>query len=83
MHLTGARRGERSEHMIRLATTVDEAELSTHDVVVSRFDEDKQQIVQYRSRRYVSLELGQYPAGELSNPEQAYALLADIGAATL
>ena len=78
VHLTGARRGERSEHMIRLATTVDEAELSTHDVVVSQFDEDKQQIVQYRSRRYASLELGRYPVGELSDPEQAYALLADV-----
>lgn len=81
VNLRGARRGERSEHVIEIAAALDPSALSLEEAVVTRFDPDREAVIQLRSRRYLALELETVPAGAGADPDAVAEALAIAAAA--
>lgn len=84
--LRGARRGERTEHHIDVATALDPAWLPVTQAITTRFDPTREAVIQTRTRRYLALLLEEAPAGDAADPEAiadalAHAVAADPRAA--
>lgn len=84
--LRGARRGERTEHHIDVATALDPAWLPVTEAITTRFDPTREAVIQTRTRRYLALVLDEAPAGDAADPEAitdalAHAVAADPRAA--
>lgn len=79
--LRGARRGERAEHVVEVASAVEPAWLPVEEAVETRFDPAREAVVQVRTRRYLALVLDEVPAGEAADRAAVSAALAEAAAA--
>lgn len=79
--LDGARRGERAEHRIRVAVALDAAELPTSTGLRTRFDPERQAVVQTRATTYLDLVLAEHPPGAERDVAAVEAALAEAVAA--
>lgn len=79
--LRGARRGERAEHVIDVASALDPAWIDATEAVETRFDAEREAVGQVRRRRYLELVLAEVPAGEGADPIEVAATLARAVAA--
>ena len=65
--LDAAGHGRGGEHVIRLASAVQEAWLPVVTHVVTRFDPAREAVVQSRERRFMELVLGEAPVGDAAD----------------
>ncbi len=75
--LDGARRGERAEHRVRIATAIDAADLPTTTAVETRFDPEREAVTQVQVTRYLGLVLAEVPAGRAADAAQVARTLAE------
>ncbi len=79
--LRGGRRGERAEHTIETASAVDPAWLPIESAIETRFDPQREAVVQVEQRRYLTLVLDEVPAGRSADRDAVSAALAEAAAA--
>ncbi len=77
--LEGGRRGERSEHVVRIASALDPEWLEVETTVETRFDSGREAVVQNEVRRYLDLVVGERRADP--DPVAAATALADAARA--
>ncbi|MFZ4735097.1 MAG: ATP-dependent helicase HrpB [Bradymonadia bacterium] len=64
------------EHKLRLASALDPAWLQTERAIETRFDPERQAVVQFRTTRFLALTLGEFPVGQDADPEAVARTLA-------
>ena len=74
--LDAAAHGTGGEHRIQIASAVDPAWLPVTRAVETRWDAEREAVVQARVDRYLTLTLGEHPAGDAADPEAAAEVLA-------
>ena len=74
--MDAGRRGERAEHVIRIAAAVDPASLPTTRAVETRFDSDRERVVQRRVTRYLDLVLDESHSADATDPTEISQALA-------
>lgn len=74
--LDAAAHGTGGEHRIQIASAVSPAWLPVIREVSTRWDTEREAVVQARVDRFLSLVLAEHPAGDAADPEAAAALLA-------
>jgi hypothetical protein len=74
--LDAAAHGTGGEHRIQIASAVSLAWLPVVREVSTRWDTEREAVVQARVDRFLSLVLAEHPAGDAADPEAAAALLA-------
>lgn len=79
--LRGSRRGERAEHIIETASAVDPSWLDVETALATRFDPEREAVVQLSQRRYLALVLDEVPAGDAADRDAVSAALAEAAAA--
>ncbi len=76
LSLEGARRGERAEHRIGLACPLDRSLLDIEERLETRFDRDKEAVVQVLVRHHLGLVLSEETAGERADRSEVERVLA-------